>query len=214
VHPSLRGPFVVLALLSLALTGARLAGELGEGPEWLFARDAGGGGALVGIGWLIPVAGVWFARRLVRAAATPPRPGALRAVLLAVLGVAVVFAVARLLLPVTIGTFLFAAGSPPVFAVLAWRAWPELARALLLFALAQRLPILAITVLAVRGDWGTHYERLAPGSPAMSDAARTLVLCTAQLCLWLPLTLLLGGLVGVLTVRFVHGSGVPAARTA
>jgi hypothetical protein len=209
----LRTPFVLLVLISLAITAARLAGELGEGPPWLFGRAAGGGGALVGIGWLMPVAGAWLGWRLARDGAPGPRAGALRRVLLAIAGVAVVFVVARLLLPVGFGTFLFAAAALPAFAVVAWRAWPELARPLLLFALAQRVPILVVTVLAVRGAWGTHYELLAPGSPPMSDAARTAVLCTAQLCLWLPLTLLLGGLAGLLAARGA-ARGVPRGGAA
>jgi hypothetical protein len=133
-----------------------------------------------------------------------PRQRAARTIGVGLLGVAIVFVAAKLLLPVTLGTFGFVAATLPLLAVLAWRAWPELARALLGFAALQRLPVLAITVVAVANDWGTHYERLAPGSPPMGDGARTLVLCTAQACLWVPLTLLVGGLAGVLAARRRH----------
>jgi hypothetical protein len=192
----------VLGAASLGVTMLRLVGELCGGPEYMFGRAAGGGGSLVGIGWLIPVAGAWFGHRL-GCVGAQPRPRAGRIVGAGLLGVAVVFAAGGLLLPVTFGTFLFVAVSLPLLSVCAFRAWPELARALLAFALVQRLPVLAITVLAVAGDWGTHYERLAPGSPPMGDAARALVLCAAQLCLWFPLTLLGGGVAGVLASRRV-----------
>ncbi|MFY9344666.1 MAG: hypothetical protein WAT39_19390, partial [Planctomycetota bacterium] len=61
-------PLLLAAVVTFALTGVRLAGELLGGPEWLFGRAAGGGGALLGIGWLIPVVGAWFGRRLSLAA--------------------------------------------------------------------------------------------------------------------------------------------------
>ncbi len=206
----LRLPFAILAATTLAITALRLAGELRGWPSWLFGRAAGGGGALVGIGWLLPLAGAWFGQRLAGAGARP-RAGALRLVGAGLLGVALVFALATALLPVTAGTFLFVAAALPSLAVLAWRAWPELARALAWFALVQRLPVLAITALAVPGKWGTHYEQLAPGSPPMSDATRTLVLCAAQVCLWIPLTLLVGGFAGLLAARHARPRAARAA---
>lgn len=202
VPAALRRPFVVVVLVTLLLTGVRLAGERLGGPGWLFGRSAGGGGSLLGIGWLIPIIGFWFGRVLAREA--PPPNGRGRALLLVVAGlagVASVFTVARLMLPITFGTFLFAATSLPLLTGFAWRAWPALARALLLYALGARLPILVITVLAVAGNWGTHYEQLAPGSSEMSDVARALVLCVAQLCLWIPLTVQIGCLSGLVAPR-------------
>jgi hypothetical protein len=177
----------------------RFAGELGDGPAWLFGKDAGGGGALLGIGWLIPFAGVWFGRRLAAAGLEPVQRR--RSMLLVgggVAGIAVVFTLARTVLGVTLGTFLFVAVSLPLLMALAFRGWPELARVLFGYALAARLPIVVLTIVAVANAWGTHYEQLAPGSPAMSDAARTAVLCLAQLCLWIPLTVLVGCLAGLL----------------
>ncbi len=49
---------MVPALIALAITMVRLVGELGSGPAALFSSDAGGGGALIGIVWLIPIFGV------------------------------------------------------------------------------------------------------------------------------------------------------------
>lgn len=118
------------------------------------------------------------------------------------LGVAAVFTAAKVLLPVTLGTFVFVAVSLPLLAITALRAWPALARPLLLYALVVRLAIAAITIAAVQADWGTHYERLAPGAPEMSALGRTVVLCASQLCLWIPLTVLIGCFAGLVAVSW------------
>ena len=199
---ALRRPFLIAVLVSLVLTGVRLAGEVGGGPDWLFGRSAGGGGALLGMGWLIPVVGAWFGWRL-SAEHGPPsgRWPALRRVAAGLAGVAVVFTLSKSVFGVNLGSFLFAAASLPLLMAFALQAWPLLARWLLLYALAVRLPLCAITVFAVRGNWGTHYEQLAPGSPAMGDVARAAVLCAAQLCLWVSLTVQIGCLAGLLAMR-------------
>ncbi len=49
---------MVPALIALAITIVRLVGELAGGPSTLFNRAPGGGGALVGIVWLVPIFGV------------------------------------------------------------------------------------------------------------------------------------------------------------
>jgi hypothetical protein len=188
--------------LTLAITVLRVVGEVNQWAPLLFARNAGGGGGLVGIGWLIPIVGFWFGRVLaVNGHGVPDRGRALGRCGLGVLGVAIVFALGRLVLPVTVGTFVFVIGALPVCAVAAFAAWPALARVLFAYALLARLPTVAVTIVAVANDWGTHYERLAPGSPPMGDGARTLVLCAAQFGIWIPLTLLIGGFVGALAGR-------------
>jgi hypothetical protein len=55
----------VPALIALAVTLVRLVGELSGGSQLLFNREAGGPGALIGIVWLIPILGVYFAIRLI-----------------------------------------------------------------------------------------------------------------------------------------------------
>ena len=198
---NVRGPLLIAAALTLALTVVRVAGERLRWAPCLFGREAGGGGALLGIGWFIPVCGVWFARRLVAAGLAPDRRRALGWAALGLLGVAAVFAVGKLLLPVTACTFAFVALALPLCALLAFRAWPDLARVLLAYAAMARLPVLVVTVFAVAGNWGTHYEQLAPGSPEMGHVARTLILCVAQICLWVPLTVLGGTFAGAWLLR-------------
>src|SRR6185503_16845441 len=71
------------ALISLAVTFLRLVGELSNWSPALFNREAGGGGALVGIAWLVPVFGIYFAIKLAQSGAAPLKAG--RTVLYAVL---------------------------------------------------------------------------------------------------------------------------------
>jgi len=56
------------ALITLGITLLRLVGELNRWSPALFNREAGGGGALIGIVWLVPILGVYFALRLSKAA--------------------------------------------------------------------------------------------------------------------------------------------------
>ncbi len=61
------------ALITLAITLARIAGELGSLPNWLAGRGAGGNGALLGISWLPPLLGWWFAREIAGRSERPKR---------------------------------------------------------------------------------------------------------------------------------------------
>lgn len=49
------------AIISLAVTLLRLSGELAHWSSRYFNTDVGGGGALVGITWLAPIFGAYFA---------------------------------------------------------------------------------------------------------------------------------------------------------
>ena len=60
------------AMITLAVTLLRLVGELNHWSPALFNREAGGGGALIGIVWLVPIFGVYFALRLLRAGRARP----------------------------------------------------------------------------------------------------------------------------------------------
>jgi hypothetical protein len=75
---------LVPALITLAVTALRLVGELMRWNPTFFSREAGGAGAVVGIVWLVPVFGVYFARKLVAAGLGPARAG--RALGMALLG--------------------------------------------------------------------------------------------------------------------------------
>jgi hypothetical protein len=54
----------VPALITLGITLLRLGAEFMDLPPWLANKTAGGVGALIGISWLPPILGVYFAFKL------------------------------------------------------------------------------------------------------------------------------------------------------
>src|SRR5215470_3905567 len=80
------------ALITLAVTLLRLVGELQGWSPRLFSRAPGGGFALVGISWLPPIFGIYFAMKLVRIAPPATAGAALgRAALGTMLGIGIAF---------------------------------------------------------------------------------------------------------------------------
>ncbi|HKC12472.1 MAG TPA: hypothetical protein VKI41_10605, partial [Vicinamibacteria bacterium] len=67
----LRQLILVPALITLGITLLRLTGELLEWSPAFFNRTGGGFLSIVGIVWLVPVFGVYFAVQLVRAGHSP-----------------------------------------------------------------------------------------------------------------------------------------------
>jgi len=57
---------IVPAVITLAVTLLRLTGELMDWSPVLFSKSAGGGGAIIGIAWLVPIFGFYFARQLMK----------------------------------------------------------------------------------------------------------------------------------------------------
>jgi hypothetical protein len=198
--PSLRW-ILVPALITLLVTALRFCGELLDlGPPW-FGGQSGGGGALVGIGWLIPVFGAVFALRLLRAGLGPARPvSALATLLLGVGLVAVAFAIARLLMSPTPWAMAVGACGSVLAGFCAFHAWRELGRLLLAYAVAARVPVMALAFVDALLGLGTHYGKLASGAAEYAALPRALVLCLAQAVFWVPLTLLFGALAGLVVV--------------
>ena len=204
---------LVPAIITLAVTLARLAGELLGGSQAMFNREAGGGGALVGIVWLIPLFGIYFGLRLVRDGDGPPSIG--KAIGLALLAFFVnsglgfgAFAVVRS--PV---------GQLAVFALTSWLAifiarggWPSLWRVLLAYALAARIPVIVIMLLAIFGGWDTHYAKPRPDFPPMGPWG--LFFWTAllpQLSVWIYLTIVGGILFGAFAAAVRRATGGAAS---
>src|SRR5262245_8840621 len=65
----------VPALITLGVTLLRLIGELNSWSTAFFNREAGGGGAIVGIAWLVPIFGIYFAVKLSKSGAAPLKAG-------------------------------------------------------------------------------------------------------------------------------------------
>ena len=127
---SLRRLILVPALVTLAVTLVRLTGELLRWSPALFSREAGGGGALVGIVWLIPVFGILFGLRLAQAGQAPASVGkALGWAFLAfVLNTALAIGAFTLVPSPVAQLAIFAIGSWLAI-LLACRGWDEIGRA-------------------------------------------------------------------------------------
>ncbi len=204
-----RSLIVVPALITLAVTLLRLAGELLHWSPALFNPAAGGGGALVGIAWLVPVFGVYFGARLGLAGQGPRRPWLGAGLVLAAIAVlpAAGFAAVRLGLAGTDPRLLLVFALASVVAVaLGMRAWSELGRTLLAYAFAARLPVMLVMLFAILGSWGTHYDAPPPEFPTMGPFAKWLWLgALPQMTVWIAYTVALGALFGLV-------AGVVAAR--
>jgi hypothetical protein len=191
---------LVPGLITLAVTIFRLVGELQHWSSAWFNRSMGV--SIIGITWLAPAFGIYFALRL---ANSDQRPKSFpRAIGFAFLGALVLLALAfapsllrvehsfygRLLY----GWAIFVAG-----ALVAWRGWPALFKTLLAYGYFARLPVALIMFLAYRGNWGTHYDAIPPDAPALGLAAEYLWLgFFPQLVLWVAYTILSLMLLGTL----------------
>jgi hypothetical protein len=183
------------------VTLLRLVGELQGWSPLFFSREAGGGGALVGIAWLVPVFGAWFGWKLARSGERTGRLG--RALGLAILAFALVPASG--LVAGKLGVDETSLAMLGVFAVVAvaglavaYLAWPALGRVLLLYGLAARVPVVLVMLAAILGNWGTHYDVPPPGAPEMSGLWKWAVIgLLPQMTIWLWFTSVIGGVFGI-----------------
>jgi hypothetical protein len=191
---------LVPALITLAVTALRLVGELMRWDPRFFSREAGGAGAIVGIVWLVPIFGVYFARKLVAMGLGPARAG--RALGLAFLGLALVPAVIFLAqgLKLSFMAVLPLLGAASLAgAFVAYRGWPALGRVLGAYALAARVPVAAVMLVAMMANWGTHYELGPPDLPPMGLFAKWMAIgLVPQLTFWVGFTVVVGAIFGAL----------------
>jgi hypothetical protein len=192
---------LVPAVITFAVTLLRLVGELQGWSPALFNREAGGGGALVGISWLVPVFGGWFGWKLAKSGGGPGKVG--RALGIAILAFA--------LMPV-VGFAAYKAGASPqslvtfglyvtvsiVGLVIGLRAWPALGKVLFQYALAARIPVILVMLVAMLGNWGTHYDVPPPNFPEMGTLAKWFMIgVVPQLSIWIWYTVVVGMIFGV-----------------
>jgi hypothetical protein len=207
------GPVVI----SVAITALRLIGELlGWSGDWFSTATGGiapsGWTWLVGITWLPVLFGPWFARALLRAG--EEAPSGLKVLGLALAGAALALVGLRTPVPIVSQHF-------PHFLIVVWAiaaaaaalqvlGWPALFRVLLAYGLASRLVVVLVMLLAMWGNWGTHYDYVGmPAQFQMPLVPRVLWLAVfPQLVFWTAFTVLLGSLsAGVFLVvsRLVGG---------
>lgn len=202
---------LVPALLSLVVTIVRLVGELEGWAPVLFNSEGPGPKqqqGLFGITLLIPLFGFWFGFKLRRDTGGPANLTS--ALLQYVIGAGVL--VGGFLAASTLGWIVMPTEEQPgevvgmgiVLGLLAaaflvtLTAWPRLSSTLLVYALLARLPVVAITFVAVAKNWGTHYEKLPPNFRLPEGMDKAMFLSMPQLVFWPVVTMLVGGLCGAL----------------
>ena len=193
---------LVPAVITLAVTLLRLVGELQGWSPLFFNPAAGGGGAIVGIAWLVPIFGAYFGWKLARAGSGPGSTG--RALGLALLALALVpalgFAMEKAGMNqqnlTTLSVFVVAS---IVALVIGFRAWPDLGRTLFGYGLAARVPVVIVMLAAMLANWGTHYDVApSPDFPAMGTVAKWFWIgLLPQLTIWMAFTVVIGALFGI-----------------
>ncbi len=194
---------LIPSLITLAVSLLRLVGELRKWPELFFGRSAGGSGAIVGITWLAVVFAIYFAIKLDKAGDVFPRPT--RSILLSVLALALTFVglmVMYIGAPNLKPPFQLAGAVIIIAAICVMRvAWPDYWQVMITYAVAARVPVIVIMYYAIRGDWGTHYDALPPNITFPDWYAKFIHAgLIPQLFLWVPFTVILCGLFGIVTV--------------
>jgi hypothetical protein len=212
---STKNLILVPAVITLAVTLLRLTGELLHWSPVFFNPAAGGGGAIVGIAWLVPVFGVYFGLKLAKAGLAPAALGP--AIGYAVLGFALMpalgFAASKLGVPdQSLSALAVFAVLALIGAAVAYRGWPVLGRTLLAYGLAARVPVVIVMLVAMLGNWGTHYDVAPPNFPEMSPIAKWLLIgVVPQMTVWIWFTMVVGAIFGTITAAVVRRSRRPAA---
>jgi hypothetical protein len=199
------------AVVTLAVTLLRLAGELEHWSKAWFNPEQGGFLAVVGIVWLAPVFGVYFALKLSGTGQGTEHLG--RAIAHAVLGaILLVFGfyllnggVIRGMRGVVVMWALAALG-----ALLQLPPWRSLFEVLLAYAYAARIPVAIVMALATWADWQSHYSAAVPGESKLE--MYFLAAFIPQLVWWVAFTLVVGLLFGTLATAIMRGR--PAGRGA
>ncbi len=137
---------LVPALITLGITILRLFGELKNWSPALFNREAGGGGAIVGIAWLVPIFGIYFALKLSQGGAEPLKAG--KTLLYSIAGLAAFIVIsfgAMTVLgldpnaPSLTSLVIFTVASV-IAAIVAYLGSPALGKAMFAYGLAARIP--------------------------------------------------------------------------
>jgi hypothetical protein len=206
---------LVPSLITLAATVLRLVGELEQWSPLFFSRAAGGGAAIVGISWLPFIFGPYFALKL---SAAGDRPKATwKALVLILLGAALGVGGGMLAYaaPITVGKMFIGHLLVVGGVVLAFPAWYTLAKTLLAYGYAARIPVAIVMFFAMRFGWETHYSALAPGLQGLGGFWVTYALAglLPQLVSWIWVTVIVGALLGIIVNAIVR-RGKPAPQAA
>jgi hypothetical protein len=193
--------------ITLVVTVLRLTGELAQWTPVLFNRAVGGGAALIGIIWLVPIFGYYFGRRLAALELRPLSLGRALAADVLALAVLAAFLGVGFSLPVASPLQFLAIGAGSWIAILiASRGWSALVSALVRYGLLARIPVALVVLLGILGDWKTHYDKPPPGLPVMGTLGRWIATgLIPQLTLWMAVTVVVGSLFGALALAVAGG---------
>ena len=211
---SLKKLILVPAIITFAVTLLRLVGELMHWSPRLFNPAPGGGGAIIGIAWLVPIFGIYFAMKLAQAGELPASNA--EAVLYALGG--------GLLMPVAgfvasklgvggqgFAMFAILIVASIAGAIIAMRGWPALGKTLLAYGLAARIPVAIVMLVAMLANWGTHYDVVPPNFPAMGVLPKWLLIgLLPQMTIWIWYTIAVGALFGGIFVALTRRARRPA----
>ena len=210
---SLRGLILWPALITLGVTLLRLVGELLQWAPRFFSREAGGRAALVGIVWLVPVFGAYFALRLCREGEVPRSAGRAAGVALLALVTNVALAAGAFsVVKSPVGQLAILTVTSWIALLIARPAWPALWRVLFAYAFSARLPVLIVMAVSIFGGLDTHYAKPRPDFPPMGPLG--IFFWTAvlpQLSVWIWFTVVFGLVVGALVTPLVRRQVAPAA---
>ncbi|HXG68587.1 MAG TPA: hypothetical protein VNO70_26060 [Blastocatellia bacterium] len=209
---------LVPSLITLGITLIRLVGELLHLNETLFNPKPGGPGSLVGITWLAPIFGVYFALQLSRAGVGPA--SVWRVIGRAVVGVLLLFGGILIVASpevdfpgqLAVGLLIMATAVAIQFEV-----WPAFFKTQLAYAFAARIPVVILMFFAIRGNWGTHYDVVPPDFPPMGFWMKYMLIAFwPQMVFWVAFTvvvgMLFGGIAAALPLR--RKTEQPAAQAA
>lgn len=211
---STKSLITVPALITLGVTLLRLVGELQDWSPRFFSREAGGAGAIMGIAWLPPIFGIYFALRLAKTGLA--RAG--RAIGFSLLGIVALIALGYptvLLFEKDFRlSFLLSIVAAIVPVMISYRGWPDLGKAMVAYGLAARVPVVVVMFFAIMGNWGTHYDAPAPNLPPMQPLAEFFWTgLIPQLTFWIAYTVLLGMLFGGIALALSGRRHVAAETT-
>jgi hypothetical protein len=182
-------------LLTLAVTLLRLVGELRGWDPRFFSRLPGGGLAIVGITWLVPLVGAYLGYHLTRAGVKGPDLAGIVGWPVAALaiGLGIGYGLGKVVHPSATGLMVLWAIVSLVVASMTLSTWPALGKLLLAYAVGARLPVVLVMALAMRRAWGTHYDALPPGFPLYGPLKAWLWAgLLPQATIWVAFTLAVG----------------------
>lgn len=212
--PTIVQLILIPSIITLAVTLLRLVGELQHWSPTFFSPEAGGAGAVVGIVWLVPIFGIYFATKVAGWGEGPSSSGraigcSLVAVVIMVAGFAAIAALH--LTPATLATSVILTVAS-VLALVAQRSgWPALFKVLLAYGLAARIPVVVVMFIAIMRNWGTHYDVSPPNFPADTAWFTKFILIglLPQMIFWVTFTVIIGGLFGGIAAAITGKKPVP-----